>query len=155
MLCTTRHLIMVVISIKLFQNPTSNNEVMGRTQMGRTDRRTDWQGDDYASPKIFEEHKKLQCHTSFMSVCCQTDIYVTSLLSVCRQSVSSVLSETLRKGGVWPLPLYSPWPFKTSPGTLRCLKFIVLLFLPPVRLRRIVHIFGNKPLTVSVDDLLP
>ena len=33
-----------------------------------------------------------QCHTSLLSVCCQTDIYVTSLLSVCRQSVVSVLS---------------------------------------------------------------
>jgi len=34
-----------------------------------------------------------------LSVCCQTDIYVTSLLSVCRQSVVSVLSQTtFRKG---------------------------------------------------------
>ena len=37
----TRRLNMVVISVKLFQNPTSSIEIMGRTQMGRTDGRTD------------------------------------------------------------------------------------------------------------------
>ena len=54
MLRVTRRLNMVVISVKLFQNLTSNNEVMGRTQMGRTDGQTDGQGDDYiCSPEIF------------------------------------------------------------------------------------------------------
>ena len=52
MLCATRHLNMVVISIKLFQNPTSNNQVMGRTQMGRTDGRTD-KATTICSPEIF------------------------------------------------------------------------------------------------------
>jgi len=41
MLRATRRLNMVVISVKLFQNLTSNNEFMGRTRMGRTDGRTD------------------------------------------------------------------------------------------------------------------
>ena len=58
MLRATRRLNIVVISVKLFQNPPSNNEVMGRTQMGhtdgrtdgQTDRRTDGQGDDYMLP---------------------------------------------------------------------------------------------------------
>ena len=49
MLRATGRLNMVVISVKLFQNPTSNNEVMGRTQMGRTD----GQGDDYMLPRNF------------------------------------------------------------------------------------------------------
>ena len=31
MLRATRHLNMVIISVKLFQNPTSNSEVVGRT----------------------------------------------------------------------------------------------------------------------------
>ena len=57
MLRATRRLNMVVISVKLFQNPTSNNGVMGRTQMGRTDGRThgrtDGQGDDYMLPRNF------------------------------------------------------------------------------------------------------
>ena len=57
MLRATRCLNMVVISVKLFQNLTSNNEVMGRTQMvctdGRTDGRTDGQGDDYMLPRNF------------------------------------------------------------------------------------------------------
>ena len=53
MLRATRRLNMVVISVILFQNPTSNNEVMGRTRMGRTDGRTDGQGDDYMLPEIF------------------------------------------------------------------------------------------------------
>ena len=53
MLRATRRLNMVVISVKLFQNPTSNNEVMGRTQMGRTYGRTDGQGDDYMLPRNF------------------------------------------------------------------------------------------------------
>jgi len=37
----TRRLNMVVIIVKKFKNPTSNNEVMGRTRMGRTYGRTD------------------------------------------------------------------------------------------------------------------
>ena len=53
----TRRLNMVVISVKLFLNPISNNEVMGRTRMGRTDGRTDGQtdrqGDDYMLPQNF------------------------------------------------------------------------------------------------------
>jgi len=48
----TRRLNMVIISVKLFQNPTSNNEVMGRTQMGRTDGRTD-KATTICSPEIF------------------------------------------------------------------------------------------------------
>jgi len=32
---------------------------MGRTRMGRTYGRTDGQGDDYAPPKFFGEHKKV------------------------------------------------------------------------------------------------
>ena len=62
MLRATRRLNMV--SVKLFQNPTSNNEVMGRTQMGRTDGRTDGQGDDYMLPRnFFGEHKNLILRT--------------------------------------------------------------------------------------------
>jgi len=63
MLRATRRLNMVVISVKLFQNQTSNNEVMGRTQMGRTDGRTDGRTRRrlYAPPKFFGEHKK--CHS--------------------------------------------------------------------------------------------
>jgi len=65
MLRATRRLNMVVISVKLFLNPTSNNKVMGRTRMGRTDGltdgrtdrrtdgRTDGQGDDYMLPRNF------------------------------------------------------------------------------------------------------
>jgi len=66
MLCATRHLNMVVISVKLFLNPTSNNEVMGRTQIrdvqadgltdGLTDRRT--MRRLYAPPNFFGEHNK-------------------------------------------------------------------------------------------------
>jgi len=55
MLRATRRLNMVVISVNLFQNPTSNNEVMGRTQMGRTDGWT--RRRLYAPPKFFGEHK--------------------------------------------------------------------------------------------------
>ena len=54
-----------------------------------------WQYTGYSASVWSEIKNYSQCHTSFMSVCCQTDIYVTSLLSVCRQSVGSVLSETL------------------------------------------------------------
>jgi len=32
MLCATHRLNMVTISVKYFQNPTSNNKVMGRTR---------------------------------------------------------------------------------------------------------------------------
>ena len=31
-LCATRHINMVIISVKQLENPTSNNQVMGRTQ---------------------------------------------------------------------------------------------------------------------------
>ena len=56
MLRATRRLKLVVISVKLFQNPTSNSEVMGRTQMERTDGRTDGRTDEaptICSPKNF------------------------------------------------------------------------------------------------------
>jgi len=59
MLRATRRPNMVVISVKLFQNPTSNNGVMGRTQMGRTDGRTDGQGDDYMLPRNFSGSIKI------------------------------------------------------------------------------------------------
>jgi len=50
------------------------------------------------SARVMSEIKNYsQCLTSFMSVCCQTDIYVTSLLSVCRQSVASILSVCWQK----------------------------------------------------------
>jgi len=53
----TRRLNIVVISVKLCLNQTSNNKVMGRTRMGRTDGRTDGltdgQGDDYMLPRNF------------------------------------------------------------------------------------------------------
>jgi len=61
----TRRVNMVVISVKLFQNSTSNNEVMGRTQMGRTYGRTDRRTDGrtrrrlYAPPKFSREHNKM------------------------------------------------------------------------------------------------
>jgi len=57
----TRRLNMVVISVKYFRNPTSNNEVMGRTRMGRTDVRTDGRTKRrlYASPKFFGENKNI------------------------------------------------------------------------------------------------
>jgi len=51
MLRATRRLNMVVNSVKQFRNPTSNNEVMGRTRMGRTEGRTDGQGGDYMLPR--------------------------------------------------------------------------------------------------------
>jgi len=60
MLRTTRRLNMVVIYINRFEIPISNNKVMGRTRMARTDELTDIQTDgrtDHSaticSPEIF------------------------------------------------------------------------------------------------------
>jgi len=54
-----------------------------------------WQYTGYSASVLSEKKNYSLCLTSFMSVCCQTDIYVTSLLSVCRQCV---VRNSFRKG---------------------------------------------------------
>ena len=43
----------------------------------------------YSASVLSEIKNYSQCHTSWLSVCCQTDIYVTSLLSEDNSSIFS------------------------------------------------------------------